>query len=304
MIVVAPEVNPIRHRSHCRPFLVLAYIFCSLLAVAEVRFELLARDIVLSRLRSCPKHDVDREEQLKTYFSAVGCNEASLSIDLGPHSKFGNVICRLQGSSPEEIVVGAHFDHAEVGAGAVDNWSGTSLLPSLYESLHAIPRKHTFVFVGFYGEEQGLLGSRYYVHRLSKEQLKTIDAMVNLDTFSVGPTQVWAGHGDPLLEQAAITIAGAMKLPLQAVKIENVTTDSETFRAKQVPSIEFCSLTQSTRSLLHSPLDQVSQINEDDFYNTYHLLAAYLAYLDQVAGSRAAGPASTKQVTSGARFPK
>jgi len=41
--------------------------------------------------------------------------------------------------------------------------------------------------------------------------------------------------------------------------------------------------------LLHSSEDQVSQINEDDYYNSYHLLAAYLAYLDQVVQSRAAG---------------
>jgi len=33
--------------------------------------------------------------------------------------------------------------------------------------------------------------------------------------------------------------------------------------------------------------DQISAINEDDYYITYHLLSAYLAYLDQVVQSRA-----------------
>jgi hypothetical protein len=86
-----------------------------------------------------------------------------------------------------------------------------------------------------------------------------------------------------------------MKLPLQSLKLENVTTDSETFRAKQIPSIEFCAVTQSTWHLLHSQQDQVSQINEDDYYNTYHLLSAYLAYLDQVVPSRTASSKSRAQ---------
>ena len=187
----------------------------------------------------------------------------------------------------ERIVVGAHFDHADVGAGAVDNWSGASLLPSLYQALAITPRKDTFVFVGFYGEEEGMLGSQQYVRNLGKEGLLAIDAMVNMDTFVRGPTTIWAGHTDPTLEKNAFLIADTMKLPLTRLTINNVSTDSETFREKKVPSITFSAVTQSTWHLLHSKDDQVSQINEDDYYNAYHLLAAYLSYLDQVTQSRA-----------------
>ena len=31
---------------------------------------------------------------------------------------------------------------------------------------------------------------------------------------------------------------------------------------------------------VHSSKDQLSQIKEDDYYNTYKFLSAYLAYLD------------------------
>ena len=272
------------------------FVFCVTVALADIRIELIDRSVVLNRLRSCPAKDLDRQEQLRTYFADAGCKGPSLTLDPDQrrHSKFGNVVCTLQADSPEKILVGAHFDHAEVGSGAVDNWSGASFLPSLYQSMAAIPRKHTFVFIGFFGEERGLVGSRQYVRNLGREELASIDAMVNLDTFVVGPTEIWAGHADPILEKYAFAIASAMKLPLQTVKIENVSTDSETFREKHVPSIEFCSLTQSTWHLLHSVHDQVSAINEGDYYNTYHLLSAYLAYLDQVVQTRAKGSANTR----------
>jgi putative aminopeptidase FrvX len=265
--------------------LLLALLYATA-GVAAIRFELLDRSTVIARLTSCPKDDLERQAQLASYFGEAGCTGPALTFRRARHTKFANVICTLPGSSPEEIVVGAHFDHAERGSGAVDNWSGASFLPSLYQALAAGPRKHTFIFVGFWGEERGLLGSQQYVHELGKENLASIDAMVNMDTFAAGPTEFWVGHSDPRLENAALVVASAMKLPIQGIRIEHVSTDSETFREKKIPSIEFCAMTQSTMHLLHSVKDQVSQINQDDYYNAYHLLAGYLAYLDQVVPSR------------------
>ncbi len=59
------------------------------------------------------------------------------------------MICVLPGNSEKVIIVGAHFDHVSDGSGVVDNWSGASLLPSLYQALKDHPRKHTFIFIGF-----------------------------------------------------------------------------------------------------------------------------------------------------------
>lgn len=177
--------------------------------------------------------------------------------------------------------MGAHFDHVSSGSGAVDNWSGASLLPSLYQSLATSTRKHTFVFVGFFGEEEGLVGSALYVHERGKEQLAHIDAMVNIDSLGLGPTNVWASHADRNLLSDAIVLSRAMKIALTGVNMEEVgSTDSETFRDKKVPTISFSSITQTTLHILHTPQDQLSQIREDDYYNTYEFLSAYLTFLD------------------------
>ena len=247
----------------------------------SLRFSVIPRDTVLERLRSCPKQNLDREQQLQNYFAQAGCPGSELMVDRPKHSKFGNVKCTLRGSSERQIVVGAHFDHVSVGAGAVDNWSGASLLPSLYEALVTEPRQHTFVFVGFYGEEQGLVGSTSYVREIGKEKLAGIDAMVNMDSLGLGPTNIWISRANPNLAKMAIALAEALKLPISGVNVEGVgSTDAESFREKKVPTISFSSITQQTWPILHTGKDQLSQIKEEDYFETYRLLSAYLAYLD------------------------
>ncbi len=68
----------------------------------------------------------------------------------------------LPGRSDRVIIVGAHFDRVADGDGVVDNWSGASLLPSLYEAVKLEPRRHTYIFVGFTDGEEGEVGSHFY----------------------------------------------------------------------------------------------------------------------------------------------
>jgi putative aminopeptidase FrvX len=283
----------IQTRSLCARILVRAIPFVALFLCAfasfadTLRFVALRREVIVERLHSCPSRNSDREAQLNTYFTTSGCKGPALALDKPRHSSLGNVVCTLPGSSEQEIVVGAHFDHVHAGMGAIDNWSGASLLPSLYEALASQPHKHTFVFIAFYGEEDGLVGSSHYVHELGKEKLAQIDAMVNMDSLGTGPTEVWVSHADPRLANLALVISRSLKLPLSGMNVERVgSTDSESFREKKVPTICFHALTQATLPLLHSSQDQLSQIKEDDFYASYRLIAAYLAYLDTAVPDR------------------
>ncbi|HEY2960981.1 MAG TPA: M28 family peptidase, partial [Pyrinomonadaceae bacterium] len=93
-----------------------------------------------------------------------------------------NVIGMLEGSDPvlkqEVIIVGAHYDHlgrggegsgslaprsGDVHYGADDNASGTAGVLELARVFSAQKPKRTIVFMAFGGEEEGLLGSNYYV---------------------------------------------------------------------------------------------------------------------------------------------
>lgn len=124
---------------------------------------------------------------------------AEFKIDLVKNqSEAYNVIGVLEGTDAtlknEAIVIGAHYDHLGHGGqgslapntkdihhGADDNASGTAAvieLANLFAKAKA--NKRTIIFMAFGGEEEGLLGSKYYVNHPTFPIDKTI-AMINLD---------------------------------------------------------------------------------------------------------------------------
>jgi hypothetical protein len=91
-----------------------------------------------------------------------------------------NVVAVLEGSDPklknEVILLTAHYDHVGVREGgegdrimngANDNASGTATVLALAEAFahHPARPRRTLVFMLYFGEERGLLGSRYYARR-------------------------------------------------------------------------------------------------------------------------------------------
>jgi len=191
------------------------------------------------------------------------------------------VICVLPGQTDARIIVGAHFDFVNAGRGVVDNWSGCSLLPSFYQSLKTFPRRHTFVFVGFTDEEKGLFGSEFFVHHMSKDEVSATSAMVNMDSLGTTPTNVELDRGNKRLANALATVAGTLHLPLSVMNVHQVgRSDSDSFQDRHVPTIMIHSVTNETWPILHSPRDQMTAIHPAEYYDTYRLLAAYLAYLD------------------------
>jgi Peptidase family M28 len=155
-----------------------------------LRYGSVKQEVVNARLQGYGGDNKQREATLKKLFQEAGCDEEHLSEQAVKGSKQPNVICVLPGRNGRALIVGAHFDRVSEGDGVVDNWSAASLLPSLYQSLKTAEREHTYMFVGF-AEEEGEVGSRFYVRQISKEAIATTDAMVNMDTLGLGPTQVW-----------------------------------------------------------------------------------------------------------------
>jgi hypothetical protein len=260
-------------------------------ATAEgVRYDPVSREVVETRLGKYTGNNKQREATLKQMFTEAGCDDQHISEQAVKGSKLPNVICLLPGSSDRVIIVGAHFDRVSEGDGVVDNWSGASLLPSLYESVKLESRKHTYIFIGFTDEEQGEVGSRFYARQMSKEQVAATDAMVNMDTLGLAPAEVWASHSDKRLVGALAYIAKQLNLPVTGVNVEQIgSTDAEKFSERKIPRITIHSLNQETWNahILHTSKDKLSAMRLDDYYQTYRLLAAYVAFLDQVSSAPA-----------------
>ena len=258
----------------------LACLASSVAAFGGSKYLLFGRDLIETRVKSFSRNDTKREEILKNMFVEAGCGEhiSEIAVD---RVKQPDLVCVLPGQTDHTIIVGAHFDHVDAGDGVVDNWSGACLLPTLYQGLRAAPRQHTFIFVSFSGEENGELGSRAYVKNMSNEDVARTSAMVNMDTLGLGPTEVWVSHSDKQLTAAVAAIAQVLKLPISGMNVERVgSTDSEQFAKRNIPRITIHSLTQSTLHILHTPDDNQSALRLDDYYASYHLMAAYLAYID------------------------
>jgi hypothetical protein len=268
--------------SRLPPLLVLL----SLSAPAQVTVQLIqvspvSEEIVEQRLGAYATRNDQREPAVRQIFEDAGCAGEKLTEQAVRGLKAPNLICTLPGEKEPEIVVGAHFDLVEAGNGVVDNWTGASLLPSLYQGLAEMPRRHTFRFVAFSGEEKGMVGSKAYVKQLGKTHERVI-AMVNMDTLGLGETEVWASHADPKLVRLLQQTAATEKLPWSIVNVDRIgTTDSESFRERNIPAITIHSLTPATFPILHSSRDRIEEVHKDRYYRTYRLVLAYLAVLDQ-----------------------
>jgi Zn-dependent M28 family amino/carboxypeptidase len=243
----------------------------------RLEVDLVKQPVVLERLAAGAVAAGKRQETIREYFAKAGCTAEEQHIA----KKTANVICTLPGETASTIVVGGHFDFADRGSGIVDDWSGASLLPSLFEALISRPRKHTYRFVAFAAEERGLVGSKYFVKSLSAEQKAALRAFVNLECLGLTPVKVWTHRSTPELVSRLLEVASAIKVTLQGVNVENVgDDDTHPFADARLPVITIHSVTQETLGVLHSVRDQVSAVHPDDYYDAYRLAAFYLAYLD------------------------
>jgi Zn-dependent M28 family amino/carboxypeptidase len=120
------------------------------------------------------------------------------------HIKSRNVLARIEGSDPklkaEWVVYSAHWDHFgrdpkrtgdQIFNGAHDNASGTAVLLELAQAFKALPvaPKRSVLFLAVTGEEQGLLGSRYYATNPVYPLTRTL-ANINMDGAQfLGPSR-------------------------------------------------------------------------------------------------------------------
>jgi hypothetical protein len=156
-----------------------------------------------------------------------------------------NVIGILDGSDPvlknEVIVIGAHYDHlghggagslaareGEIHHGADDNASGTAgvlELARLFTEQQPRPRR-TIVFIAFSGEEEGLLGSSYYVNHPIVPLANTV-AMINMDMIGrlkdrnlivggVGTAEGWRAMVEARNQLDSMTLIAAAGGPFAA----------------------------------------------------------------------------------------
>lgn len=140
-----------------------------------------------------------KTEAAQKGFSAVNMGlKANLTLsNTIEHSLSHNVIALLPGSErPEELIIyTAHWDHFapdpslegdQIFNGALDNATGTAALIELAEAFLKLetPPARSIAFLALTGEEQGLLGSKYYADNPIYPLTNTV-ASINMDSLNI-----------------------------------------------------------------------------------------------------------------------
>lgn len=205
--------------------------------------------------------------------------KASMTVQLVPHKGIArNVIGFLPGADPnrraEVIVIGAHYDHlgyGEVGSlafepgeihhGADDNASGTAGLLELARLLalqrDKLPR--SVLFIAFSGEEEGLVGSAYYVRNATVPTDKIV-AMINLDMIGrmTNDRLFVSGIGSSPQWEEIVKSANTDGLTLNLGQASTGGSDHTSFFMANIPVLFFFT---GMHPNYHRPTDTWEKIN-------------------------------------------
>lgn len=222
----------------------------------------------------------------------LGDVRASLSVALREEPETvpeRNVVAVIEGSErPDEwVVVGAHYDHIggyvgegdTVFNGADDNASGTAGLLELARAYatRPTPPKRSVVFMGFSGEERGLLGSKSWVAEHESDVDKVV-FMLNLDMIGRNadkPIEIYGdGYGTGL---ASIVTAAAERGGLANMELAGDAyfgaSDHDPFYRADVPFMFFFTGTHEDYHQLGDHVDKVDFGRMERIVRTaYHVL--------------------------------
>jgi len=229
------------------------------------------------------------------------------------HGGSRNILARIEGAElPNEyIVVGAHFDHVGYGNrnnsfgpfgyvhnGADDNASGTAALLEIVEafSMLDVQPKRSILFVFWDGEEQGLLGSKYWLSN-STIPLSQVKAYINLDMVGRlrnDRVEVYGTRTSPGLREwvSEANSESALKLDFRWEMKPN--SDHYPFFEKGIPSLMFHT---GLHDEYHRPQDDAHLINNQGIERVSQLAIRFiwkLANQSSIAGFRSKSRSETE----------
>jgi len=201
-----------------------------------------------------------------------------------------NVIGILEGSDPvlkeEAIILGGHLDHLgrcyEIMPGANDNASAVAVIMGIAEAMSkcSIKPRRSVMFLCFGAEEQGVVGSEYYLEHPVVSLEKTV-AFVNMDGVGCGDKlRALAAKNFPefwkFIEKANQKYIHRVVNPRHFANIARPRLDAARFMWKDVPTISFGAY--GSRSYYHITKDDVDTITPEILQDLAQLI--FIATLD------------------------
>ncbi len=230
-------------------------------------------------------------ERLESYgLEAAGEDETPFqTIRARGGAERGRNICFLLPASEASkgtIVVGAHYDHLGAGpegvfAGADDNASGVAALIEIAEQFAArASRPRDVLFLAFDCEEQGMVGSSYWVAHPTVP-LDRVDAMVNIDMLGRSVMDRFPGCVFAFGTEWSEDLGGHLRETKRpgGVEVWNIGTeyvgprsDFLAFGLKRIPYVFF---TTGTHEDYHTPGDVAAEVDVDSMAKLTRFVASF-----------------------------
>ncbi|MCS6990355.1 MAG: M20/M25/M40 family metallo-hydrolase [Chitinophagales bacterium] len=206
-----------------------------------------------------------------------------------------NVLAYLSNQAPYTVVVGAHYDHLgynerggstyqgppAIHNGADDNASGTAALLELARLLatNGLREQNNFLFIAFSGEEEGLIGSKYFVQNstISKE---SINYMINMDMIGRYRREKGLQISGLGTSPAAFAFLDTLKWDSIVVRTSRAgtgPTDHTSFYHAGIPVLSFFT---GTHPDYHKPSDDAHLLNYGAHASIVKLIYHIIQQLD------------------------
>jgi aminopeptidase YwaD len=183
------------------------------------------------------------------------------------------------------IIFSAHYDHlGRMGAetyfpGGNDNASGSAILLSLAKYFKEKPSKYNLVFIGFAGEEAGLIGSNFYVNNPVFPLIET-RFLINLDIMGSGEDGITAVNATLFPKQfKKLQKINKKKNLLKTVNSRGPAANSDHyfFSEKGVPS--FFIYTMGPNKNYHDVFDTYEALSFAEFTDLTELIKRFVKKL-------------------------
>lgn len=237
--------------------------------------------------------EVDKQASIEILAKSFPSKAKKIKVEIEnkfiPSHNARNVIGLIEGTTKKDsfLVVTAHYDHlGRMGKdtyfpGANDNASGVAMMLEMAhyfaDSLHRLP--YSVLFIGFAGEEAGLVGSQFYANN-PLFPLSKIKFLLNLDLMGSGKDGITVVNGSVFGKEFGMLDSlnkANNYLPLVKPRGKAANSDHYHFSEKGVPA--FFVYTMGEITAYHDVDDTPSVVTFSKFKEVFFLLTGFLSGL-------------------------
>ena len=207
-------------------------------------------------------------------------------VKFTPDAQGGNIVGKLPGKRPDEMLFLAHYDTVYCAPGGNDDMASVIVMIMLAHAAAGRNAEHTLTFVATDAEEFGGLGAKHYgERRAAAGTMKNIRYVANFDSLTYGPN-LWISSKDADVKEmiAAIHRDLDIKATPKFDDGDGFVMDSEPFRASGAKAFHANSrgYDDMTLPVFHRPDDDAAHVPLDCVEISFRVFDEFIKRADKL----------------------